>query len=70
MAALSPPELYGEFYGLYGTVGRFATLLGPAIWAFVVDGLDLPRTVAMGVLIVALIASRWVLGGVPRVVGT
>lgn len=70
MAALTPPELYGEFYGLYGTVGRFATLLGPAIWAIVVDGFDLPRTVAMGVLIVALVGARWVLAGVPKVAGT
>lgn len=69
MAALSPPEFYGEFYGLYGTVGRFATLLGPALWAFVVDVLSLPRTAAMAVLIVALVASRLVLQRVPRVVG-
>ncbi len=70
MAALSPAELYGEFYGLYGTVGRFATLLGPALWAIIVDGFSLPRTVAMGALIIALVAARWVLGGVPRVAGT
>jgi MFS transporter, UMF1 family len=70
MAALSPPARYGEFYGLYGTVGRFATLLGPALWAFIVDVLHLPRTVAMSVLIVALVGARLVLHAVPRVAGT
>jgi MFS-type transporter involved in bile tolerance (Atg22 family) len=69
MAALSPVEFYGEFYGLYGTVGRFATLFGPALWAIIVDGLDLPRTVALGSLIVALVAARLVLQRVPRVAG-
>ena len=29
MAQISPPRHLGEFYGLYATVGRFATLLGP-----------------------------------------
>lgn len=67
MAALSPIESYGEFYGLYGTVGRFATLFGPALWAIIVDGLDLPRTVALGSLIVALVAARLVLQKVPQV---
>lgn len=69
MAALSPARHYGEFYGLYGTVGRFATLLGPAIWAVVVDVLLLPRTVAMGVLIFGIVAARLVLQRVPEVVG-
>ena len=61
MARISPPRLLGEFYGLYATVGRFATLLGPLVWGVIVDVLDLPRTVAMAALIVFLIAGRIVL---------
>jgi UMF1 family MFS transporter len=70
MAALTPPEWYGEFFGLYGTVGRASTLVGPALWAIVVNVLDLPRTVAMGVLILGLVAARIVLARVPRLAGT
>jgi UMF1 family MFS transporter len=70
MAALTPPELYGEFYGLYGTVGRASTLVGPALWAIVVNVMGLPRTVAMGVLIGGLVAARIVLARVPRLAGT
>lgn len=33
MLQLSPPARIGEFYGLYGMVGRFAAITGPALWA-------------------------------------
>lgn len=35
MLRLTPPHRIGEFYGLYGMVGRFSAIVGPAIWAFV-----------------------------------
>jgi UMF1 family MFS transporter len=34
MLRLTPPDRVGEFYGLYGMVGRFSAVTGPAIWAF------------------------------------
>ncbi len=50
MVRVSPPRHLGEFYGLYATVGRFATIAGPLVWALIVDVAELPRTVAMGAL--------------------
>jgi MFS transporter, UMF1 family len=36
MLRLSPPERIGEFYGLYGMVGRFSAITGPLLWAAIV----------------------------------
>ncbi len=33
MLRLTPPARIGEFYGLYGMVGRFSAITGPLIWA-------------------------------------
>jgi UMF1 family MFS transporter len=33
MLRLTPPTRVGEFYGLYGMVGRFSAITGPLIWA-------------------------------------
>ncbi|HKS05954.1 MAG TPA: MFS transporter [Gemmatimonadaceae bacterium] len=32
MLRLTPPDRIGEFYGLYGMVGRFSAIIGPIIW--------------------------------------
>jgi UMF1 family MFS transporter len=64
MTRISPPAHLGEFYGLYATVGRFATIVGPLVWAVVVDALDLGRNVAMGALGVFIAVAWWILGGV------
>jgi MFS transporter, UMF1 family len=33
MLRLTPPDRVGEFYGLYGMVGRFSAITGPGLWA-------------------------------------
>ena len=37
MARLAPPRYYGQFFGLYAMVGRFGAIVGPAMWAVIVD---------------------------------
>lgn len=64
MQRISPPRHLGEFYGLYAMVGRFATLLGPLTWGLIVTVAGLPREVALGALVVFLVAGRIVLQGV------
>jgi UMF1 family MFS transporter len=64
MQRISPPRHLGEFYGLYATVGRFATFLGPLVWGVVVTVAGLPRELALLALLGFLVAARFVLQGV------
>ena len=64
MTRLSPEKHLGEFYGLYSTIGRFATILGPLLWGLIVNSLNLGRNIAMGSLIVLLIISFYIISGV------
>jgi UMF1 family MFS transporter len=57
MLRLTPPERIGEFYGLYGMVGRFAAITGPLLWALVVDVLGLGRPTAIVTLLVGVLIS-------------
>lgn len=78
MLRLTPPARVGEFYGLYGMVGRFSAITGPGIWAGVtwltIPVLGLPPAVGQGIgvitLLVLVLVSITILGPVtdePRV---
>ncbi len=64
MTQLSPADKLGEFFGLYAIVGRFATVLGPFVWALIADVIGLGRTWALVSLGVFIIASVLVIRGV------
>jgi MFS transporter, UMF1 family len=68
MLRLTPPNRIGEFYGLYGMVGRFSAITGPLIWAlvtrFTVGMLGLPPHVGQGIgvlVLLVLIAVSYVI---------
>ena len=64
MLRLSAPRYLGQFYGLYAMVGRFSAILGPLLWAFIVDTLRLGRPAAIGSLIVLVLVALVILRGV------
>lgn len=64
MLRLSPPKYLGEFYGLYSMVGRFAAIIGPFMWGFIVDTLDWGRPAAIGALLGFMVVAFVVLQGV------
>ena len=64
MTRLSPEKHLGEFYGLYSTVGRFATIIGPLLWGFIVNTLGLGRNAALFSLIILLLISFFIIRGV------
>lgn len=59
MLRLTPPDRIGEFYGLYGMVGRFSAITGPLIWAIVtrltINMLGLPPQVGQGIGVLVLL---------------
>lgn len=66
MLRISPPARIGEFYGLYGMVGRFSAITGPLIWGLVVGILfkgnpDLGQPIAVMVLLGLIIISYLIL---------
>jgi UMF1 family MFS transporter len=69
MLRLTPPDRIGEFYGLYGMVGRFSFITGPIIWSattfVVVERLGFPpltgQAVGMVILLVMVLVSRSIL---------
>jgi len=69
MLRLTPPHRIGEFYGLYGMVGRFSAITGPATWAAILYGttrwMGLEPQVGQGigvlVLMLQMILAWWIL---------
>lgn len=64
MLRLTPAGRVGEFYGVYGMVGRFSAVLGPLLWGLIVDGLGWGRPAAIGALLVMMLVAWVVLRGV------
>jgi UMF1 family MFS transporter len=60
MLRLTPPTRIGEFYGLYGMVGRFSAITGPLIWAIVtrltIGALGMEPNVGQGIGVLVLLA--------------
>lgn len=59
MLRLTPPARVGEFYGLYGMVGRFSAIAGPGIWAGVtyitIQQMGLTPRVGQGIGVLTLL---------------
>jgi UMF1 family MFS transporter len=59
MLRLTPPDRIGEFYGLYGMVGRFSAITGPIVWAIVTSALirgGATPLMAQGIAVLVLLA--------------
>jgi UMF1 family MFS transporter len=60
MLRLTPPTRIGEFYGLYGMVGRFSAITGPLIWAIItgltINVFGMPTSVGQGIGVLVLLA--------------
>jgi UMF1 family MFS transporter len=59
MLRLTPPSRVGEFYGLYGMVGRFSAVTGPLVWSLVtklaIDGFGAKPLTAQGLAVFVLL---------------
>jgi MFS transporter, UMF1 family len=65
MLRLTPPDRVGEFFGLYGMVGRFSAIIGPFLWGVVTDYMHLGRPMAILTLLAGILISFTVLQAVP-----
>ncbi len=61
MLRLTPPDRVGEFYGLYGMIGRFSAVTGPLVWGLVVDVLGWGRPVAIITLLAGVVIAYVIL---------
>jgi UMF1 family MFS transporter len=69
LVGLAPPEYLGQFFGLYALAGRFAALVGPLLWALIVDVLGLGRPTALLVLLGLVIVAIGILRPLPSDMG-
>ena len=64
MLRLTPPDRIGEFYGLYGMVGRFSAIMGPLVWGFVgwvcITTLGMAPAFGQGIGVLVLLAFVFV----------
>src|SRR5688500_9471867 len=64
MLRLTPPSRIGEFYGLYGMVGRFSAVTGPLVWAAVtaitIRSLGLEPKVGQGIAVLVLLSMIFI----------
>jgi UMF1 family MFS transporter len=74
MLRLTPEGRTGEFFGLYGMVGRFTAIVGPLVWAltagWLARKLGLPVSAGQGMALLVLLAfvaiAYRMIGGVPE----
>ncbi len=64
MLRLTPPDRIGEFYGLYGMVGRFSAITGPMVWAasttFLINKMGYTALKSQGISMLFLLAMMTV----------
>jgi UMF1 family MFS transporter len=73
LLTLVPPAEAGRFFGLLALSARAAAIVGPLLWAVIVDGFSAPLgrptayRIAVGSLALFMAAALWLLRGVPNV---
>jgi UMF1 family MFS transporter len=64
MLRLTPPDRIGEFYGLYGMVGRFSAVTGPLLWSIImyvaVQRYGAPELTGQAMALISLFAMVFV----------
>jgi UMF1 family MFS transporter len=69
MVRLSPPERIGEFFGLYGLVGKGSQVIGQILYGttialFLVEGENFAYQLAVMTLLGTMFIGLWLLRGV------